>query len=60
MIERSGIELYNVVEVAELLRVGRMTIYPLVRNGTIKAIKVGGQWRIKKESIEEYLNGQQS
>ena len=60
MIEQSGIELYNVKETAEILRVGRMTVYPLVRKGTLKAMKVGGQWRIKKESIEEYLNGQQS
>ena len=60
MIEQSGIVLYNVVEVAKLLRVGKMTIYPLVRNGTIKAIKVGGQWRIKKESVDKYLEGDNS
>ena len=42
-------------EAAELLRVHRTTIYRLIDSGEIKAIRIGGQWRISETALTELL-----
>lgn len=50
----------NIREVANYLRIKEQTVYKLVQQGKIPAVKIGGQWKIKKEHIdrifEEVLN----
>jgi len=42
-------------EVAGYLRVGKKTIYRLLKQGKIPATRVGQQWRFNKASIDEWL-----
>ncbi len=49
-------ELMTVEEVADYLRVTKKTIYRLLKQGKIKATKVGHQWRFDKSSIDEWLH----
>lgn len=51
-----GDEVMNVREVAEFLHVHEMTIYKLVKDGTLPAFKVGGQWRFKRELLDEWIS----
>lgn len=41
--------------VCEILGISKTTALKLLNNGTIKAVKVGKQWRITKESIIVWL-----
>lgn len=43
-------------EVAELLRVNKMTIYRAIKAGKMTAYKVGKDYRIKQEEFENYLS----
>jgi excisionase family DNA binding protein len=45
----------TVAEVAETLRVSDMTIYRLIANGEIRAIKVGRSYRIPAAALDEWL-----
>jgi len=45
-------------EAAELLYVGKNTIYRLIADGEIKCFKVGRIWKIPKESLIEYIRNQ--
>lgn len=47
--------LYTVQEIAEALRVHSRTAYRLVKEGKIKGIKVGSQWRIPESALLEYI-----
>ena len=47
--------LLTVREVAELLRVHQRTAYRLITGGTIKAIKIGSQWRVPEEALLEFI-----
>jgi len=49
-------ELMTVQEVARYLRVTEKTVYRLLKQGRIPAIKVGRQWRFDKDSIDEWLH----
>lgn len=48
-------EVYSIEEVSEILNVSYETIYKLVRDSKIKAVKVGVQWRVSKEEVERIL-----
>jgi excisionase family DNA binding protein len=47
--------LMNVKEAAKYLRVSYMTVYKMVQKKLIPATKLGGNWRFKKEILDEWL-----
>lgn len=44
-------------DVAEILNISGSQVYALVRNGELKAIKIGGrgQWRVERDKLESYI-----
>ena len=42
-------------EVAKYLGVHAMTVYRLLKEKKLPGFKVGGQWRTKKEVLDNYL-----
>ncbi len=48
-------KLMTVKEVAEYLQLDEHTIYRMARKGEIPAYKIAGQWRFKRELIEQWL-----
>jgi excisionase family DNA binding protein len=46
----------TVNEVADLLRVSRMTVYRLIKEGQIKALRVGRSYRLREDDVDEYLS----
>ena len=42
----------TVKDVSEYLRLSKITVYKLVRNGKIPGFRVGGSWRFKMEKIK--------
>lgn len=44
-------------DVAEVLSISAAQAYALVRNGELKAIKIGGrgQWRVEASELEAYI-----
>ncbi len=47
--------LLTVNEVADLLRVSRMTVYRLIKTGEMSAFRVGRGYRLREEDIDSYL-----
>lgn len=47
---------YTVAEAAELLKVSPRTIYQLIHDGELRAVKVGHSRRIPREVVAEILN----
>ncbi len=45
-------------EVAQLLRLSHQTVYKLIQDGILIAVKIGNQWRFEKKKIEEWLENQ--
>ena len=50
--------LMTIEELADYLRVTRRTIYEWLRCKKIPALRMVGQWRFKKEKIDEWLQKQ--
>jgi excisionase family DNA binding protein len=47
--------LLTVNEVADLLRVSRMTVYRLIKQGEMAALRVGRNFRLREEDVHSYL-----
>jgi excisionase family DNA binding protein len=45
----------TVAEVATLMRVSRMTVYRLVHNGVLPAVRVGRSFRVPEQAVHDYL-----
>jgi excisionase family DNA binding protein len=45
----------TIAEVATMMRVSKMTVYRLVHNGELPAIRVGRSFRVTESDVNEYL-----
>jgi excisionase family DNA binding protein len=51
----SEVKFLTVAEVAALMRVSKMTVYRLVHNAELPAVRVGRSFRVSQEDVNEYL-----
>ena len=51
-------ELSTVKQVADFLQVHEMTIRRAIKSGELKGLKIGKNWRIKKQSLNDWLEKQ--
>ena len=49
-------ELMTVKELGQYLRFTKKTIYQLLKQGSIPAIKIGNKWRFDKDAIDRWLH----
>jgi excisionase family DNA binding protein len=47
--------LLTVREVTKLLRIQRPKVYELIKAGAIEGFKVGADWRIRRDSVENLI-----
>lgn len=48
----------TVAEIAVLLKVAEKTVYTMGQRGEIPAFKVRGQWRFKRDDLEQWIERQ--
>ncbi|WP_109509810.1 helix-turn-helix domain-containing protein [Nocardioides speluncae] len=51
----SEVKFLTVAEVASMMRVSKMTVYRLVHNGDLPAVRVGRSFRVVEEDVHEYV-----
>ena len=51
--------LYTLEEVARILRVSVATVRRMIDDKELEAIRVRGQWRVRKEVLDRYLGKSQ-
>lgn len=50
--------MYTVSQVARILDLHPKTVRRFIREGRIRALKIGREWRIRKEDLREYAHGE--
>ena len=48
-------DILTIRDVAEYLKVTEKTVYGLAQKGRLPGFKVGGQWRFKREDIDQWI-----
>lgn len=49
------IKLYTLEEVMEFLHTSRRTLYRYIKDGKLKAVKIGGRWKVTDEALKDFL-----
>lgn len=49
------VQFLTVAEVASVMRVSKMTVYRLVHNGELPAVRVGKSFRVPEKAVDDYL-----
>ncbi len=53
--DMSDVVFLTIAEVAAKMRVSKMTVYRLVHNGDLPAVRVGRSFRVTEDDVNEYL-----
>lgn len=48
-------KVYTIDEIVELLHVTRRTVYNYIKEGKLRAVKIGKYWRVTQKALEEFL-----
>lgn len=56
MASKEPIRVYTLDEVAEILKITRRTLYTYVKEGKLKAVKIGREWRVSETALQDFLN----
>ena len=51
------IKVYTLKEVSEVLKVTERTLLTYIKEGKLKANKIGGKWIISQENLQNFING---
>ena len=51
----SEVRFLTVAEVATVMRVSKMTVYRLVHSGELPAVRVGRNFRVPEQAVNDYL-----
>jgi excisionase family DNA binding protein len=51
----SEVKFLTIAEVASMMRVSKMTVYRLVHNGELPAVRVGRSFRVTEQDANDYL-----
>ena len=49
------IEVYTLKEIEDLLHVTRRTLYNWINKGQLKAFRIGKEWRVTKDALEDFI-----
>ena len=52
----SDLRIYTLKEVADILKVTRRSIYNYIKEGKLKAVKIGREWRVTEDALKAFLN----
>ena len=53
--DKPRVRYLTVAEVADVMRVSKMTVYRLVHSGELPAVRVGRSFRVPQDALDLYL-----
>ena len=54
----SNFRVYTLTELEPVLGVTHRTLLQYVKDGKIKAVKIGGKWKVSGENLRKFINGE--
>lgn len=53
----NNFKVYSLTEIEPVLGVTHRTLLQYVKDGKLKAVKIGGKWKISEENLRAFING---
>lgn len=52
----NNIKIYTLLEVVDILKVTRRSVYNYIKHGQLKAVKMGREWRVTEEDLKDFIS----
>lgn len=52
------VTLYTLQQLEPILEVSTRTLLQYIKDGKLKAVKIGGRWKVSEKNLQDYVNGQ--
>lgn len=49
---------YTLTELEPVLGVTHRTLLQYVKDGKLKAVKIGGKWKVSEDNLKRFINGE--
>lgn len=53
-----NIRLYTLSELEPILGVTHRTLFNYIKDGKLKAVKIGGRWKVSQSNLDKFINGE--
>ena len=53
------LNVYSLTELEPILGVTHRTLLNYVSSGKLKAVKIGGKWKVSEENLKKLINGEE-
>lgn len=54
-----NLNVYTLTELEPILGVTHRTLLTYVTSGRLKAVKIGGKWKVSEENLKKFINGEE-
>lgn len=51
------IKLYTLQELESILETSTRTLLTYIKKGKLKAVKIGGKWKVSEANLQDFVNG---
>jgi len=51
------IKLYTLQELESILETSTRTLLTYIKQGKLKAVKIGGKWKVSEANLQDFVNG---
>lgn len=51
----AGVKFLTVAEVAQVMRLSKMSVYRLIHSGELEAVRFGRSFRVSEQAVDAYL-----
>lgn len=56
-INKEVFKMYTLPQLEELLTISNRTLLTYIKEGRLKAVKIGGKWLVSEDNLKKFLNG---
>lgn len=56
--ELDELKVYSLTEIEPILGVTHRTLLSYIKDGRLKGVKIGGKWKVSKENLKKFMNGE--
>ena len=53
---KDSLKVYSINEVEEILQVTKRTLYSYIKEGKLKTIKIGREWRVRHADLQQFFD----
>jgi len=56
--ELEELKVYSLTEIEPILGVTHRTLLNYIKDGRLKGVKIGGKWKVSKDNLKKFMNGE--